>query len=315
GASSSKPRQRPPKQQQPQQHERQSRAPHDAEARVEKHRPSATVEADINEWSAKNVRCKQHQPGRTREDRHTEPNPGEDGQLASKPVKLDFRTGWLCYHYCEGDGPTRQQRCGKMQAAYQDQRIGHRWAPSFARLWSDAKGEIALRAMGVHGQHAPDHFVIARRQSFERDAQLRAVSANRGLTGSYRRTLLVTYFNGAECRLELLREPQHHFLRCWFDHAAHARIGMIKESMRRGKGRRRVEKGCDNEDMNGLAHNHRPNIGLPELMLLAKIGRPMLVGKISSRKKCSCPITPTLVPLCRLTGISASTATWKVLPT
>jgi len=35
---------------------------HDAEARVEKHRPSATVEADINDWNAQNVGGEQHQP-------------------------------------------------------------------------------------------------------------------------------------------------------------------------------------------------------------------------------------------------------------
>src|SRR5215510_15313672 len=29
-------------------------------------------------------------------------------------------------------------------------------------------------------------------------------------------------------------------------------------------------------------------------------------GKMSSRKKCSCPMMPTLVPFCRFTGIIAS---------
>ena len=50
-------------------------------------------------------------------------------------------------------------------------------------------------------------------------------------------------------------------------------------------------------------------------MLLPKIGRPMELGKISSRKKCSCAMAPTLLPLCRLTGIIASTPTWNLSPT
>jgi hypothetical protein len=52
--------------------------------------------------------------------------------------------------------------------------------------------------MRIHGQYAPDHFVIPRRKRFERDAQLRAVSANRGLAGGHRRALLVPHLDRAE---------------------------------------------------------------------------------------------------------------------
>jgi hypothetical protein len=42
--------------------------------------------------------------------------------------------------------------------------------------------------------------------------------------------------------------------------------------------------------------------------LAEKIGLPIELGKISSRKKCSCAITPTCLPLALLTGIIASMA-------
>ena len=50
-------------------------------------------------------------------------------------------------------------------------------------------------------------------------------------------------------------------------------------------------------------------------MLLPKIGRPMELGKMSSRKKWICAMAPTLLPLARLTGIIASTPTWNLSPT
>src|SRR5262249_25895096 len=150
-------------------------------------------------------------------------------------------------------------------------------------------------------------FVSPGRQSFERNSQLRAVSTNCGFTRCNRAALLVPYFDRAEGRFKLLSEPEHHFFGRRVDRAAHPWVGVVKKGVRVRKGRHGAKERNENEITNVLAHDHRPNIGLPVLTLSAKIGLPMLFGKMSSRKKCSCPMTPTLVPLWRLTGISAST--------
>ena len=81
---------------------------------------------------------------------------------------------------------------------------------------------------------------------------------------------------------------------------------MIEMRMRARPGQRQQIENATAVMMIRMASGR--SVGLPVLMLFANIGRPSVFGKISSRKKCNCPMTPTLVPLCRFTGIIASIA-------
>ena len=145
-------------------------------------------------------------------------------------------------------------------------------------LGSDTERKVTLRAMGVHRQDTPDHFVSSRRQCFDWDTQLCAAAGRSART--HRRTLLIADLNAAESWLDLLAKPEHDFSGRLRDCVANPRRGMVKVSVRKGRAcnRQHERDGRWND-----AHGYRPNVGLPVLMLLAKMGRPNEFGNISSR--------------------------------
>src|SRR5665213_2799517 len=125
-------------------------------------------------------------------------------------------------------------------------------------------------------------------------------------TAGNQRTAFVADLDGAESRLQMLGEPRRHWMRRRGRGTADLGAGVVGHGM--GEGYRRKQRGHDGEDSERSTHGLLPNAGFPVVKLLAKSGRPIELGKISSRKKCTWPMTPTLVPLSRLIGIMASSA-------
>src|SRR5665213_241787 len=188
-----------------------------------------------------------------------------------------------------------------MNAARRDERIDD-------HLTTDGKAEIALRAMRVDRQDAPEHFVCAGREMFKRHPHLRALSRiDARFSRLHRSAVAIAHFDAAEGRLKHFRKPQHHFAWRGRNGAADSGTGMIEMGMRHGRRRRANEERERGGRLNKISHGQRPNAGLPMLMPLPKIGRPIEFGNISSRKKCNCAMAPTPVPLWWLTGMIAST--------
>jgi hypothetical protein len=116
-------------------------------------------------------------------------------------------------------------------------------------LSPNAEGEIALRAVGINRQDAPDHLVSSGTQRLERHPQLCAISAEGGFAGSHCRTLFIAYVDAAEGRLKLVREPEHDLFWRLRDRAADGGACVVEMSMRESRRCRREDKsdGCEND--------------------------------------------------------------------
>ena len=68
--------------------------------------------------------------------------------------------------------------------------------------------------MRIDRQYVPQNLVCSFWQRLEWYPHLRAIADNGGLATRHRRALLIVHFDRTERRLELLREPEHHFIRC-----------------------------------------------------------------------------------------------------
>src|SRR6266516_6179421 len=99
-----------------------------------------------------------------------------------------------------------------------------------AALLADPKRETAVSRMRVHREHAPIDPVRAGASRTQRYRHL--VAANASFTGIDALTGGIRHSNTAECRLELLSEPQCHLARCRCDGIADARFGMIQKRVR-----------------------------------------------------------------------------------
>src|SRR6266545_4132137 len=155
--------------------------------------------------------------------------------------------------------------------------------------------------MGVHGQDAPDHLVGARPERRHRDREpvrLARIHLHVLLVDLFARA--VEHAHRAEGGLELLGEPEPHLRGRRLDRAADARVRVVEEGMRAA--------------LAGSAQERDQRHADPQRHQFPKIGRPMVVGKMSSRKKWIWPRMPTFLPVRSLTGRMASTAIWKYLP-
>src|SRR5262249_16890463 len=143
-------------------------------------------------------------------------------------------------HEDQERGRSACQQCrADVDAAYINHRIRNHETSSARRpSLADAKSEVTLGTMRIHGQHTPDHLIGSGRQRFKRHTQLRAVAYNGRFADSDSRTLLVTDLDRAEGWLELLREPEHHLFWRLGNRAANLRHGVVELSVREGSCRR-----------------------------------------------------------------------------
>src|SRR5438105_11653799 len=107
--------------------------------------------------------------------------------------------------------------------------------------------------------------------------------------------------DAAEGRLNFFRKPNANLVRRCLERTTHSRL-------------RGLEKSVSFNSRRTSQDNHKQAEDRPFHLLPPNIGRPRLRGKRSSRKKCSCAITPTLVPVRSLIGTTASKPTWKYFP-
>src|SRR6266487_4298060 len=167
----------------------------------------------------------------------------------------------------------------------------------------DPKDEIALGDMGVHGEHAPLDAVGAGSNGLEAHLEhVRARLIRLGRPPVDSLAALVQDFEGAEGGLEPFREPDPNLSGRDLDRAAHAWLS----SLEKGVGRRRARSEEQRHQDKNRAPSHRT--------YRPKSGRPSVLGKMSSRKKCTWPRMPTFLPVRSFTGTTASSPSWKYLP-
>src|SRR5712692_131219 len=171
-------------------------------------------------------------------------------------------------------------------------------------LPGDREGEVALRYMGVHGEDAPDDLVGAGPERRHRDGeQVRLARVHLHVLLVHLLARGVQHAHRAEGGLELLGEPEAHLGGRRLDRAAHPGIRVIEKGMRAA-----LAGSAQEHDEGDQRHAD------PQCHQFPKIGRPMVVGNRSSRKKWIWPRMPTFLPVRSLTGRIASTAIWKYLP-
>src|SRR5438034_7147227 len=149
-----------------------------------------------------------------------------------------------------------------------------------AALLADPKRETAVSRMRVHREHAPIDPVRAGASRTQRYRHL--VAANASFTGIDALTGGIRHSNTAECRLQLLREPQCHLARCRRDSIADTRFGMIQKCVRGRFTRRKQEQQRDYYDDRAM-HDQFLGNGLAGCTALPKIGLPIPRGSMSSR--------------------------------